>query len=204
MYQNRGKLAEDEQKEFLEHIIKNANQLSHYTQIALDIMFLEANTQNFQAEQVSLDSYVKGWLADARHRLPVSQLHYRNGAGNYPMASIAPPALHKILHILVEFALEESPASEPVSIWLDYDPVHAHIIIQHQAPGLKPEDAAVLFRLMHPRDLSESGRPYLHRMQLYVASLLAERQQGYLTLRGRDNAYFQIDLALPLASNPRS
>jgi hypothetical protein len=51
---------------------------------------------------------------------------------------------------------------------------------------------------MHPRDLSESGRPQLHRMQLYVASLLAERQQGYLTLRGRDDSYYQIDLALPL------
>jgi len=37
-------------------------------------------------------------------------------------------------------------------------------------------------------------------MQLYVASLLAERQRGYLTLRGQENATYEFDLVMPLAA----
>lgn len=66
---------------------------------------------------------------------------------------------------------------------------------------MSQEDAAVLFRLLHPRDLSEVGRPHLHRMQLYVASLLAERQDGYLTLRGQEDEYYELDLAVPIAAD---
>ncbi len=58
----------------------------------------------------------------------------------------------------------------------------------------------MLFQLMNPRDLSEAGRPVLHRMQLYVASLLAERQQGYLALRDQGEQQYQLDLAVPLAA----
>ena len=204
LYHNRGSLSDDEQKEFLEHIIKNANELSRYTQIALDIMYLEANLQSFETEIVYLDRFVKHWLSDALHRFSADRLVYHNGSSNDPLTQISPAALHRILYILVEFALAESPPEGQVDIRLHYDHSQAHIVFHHQAPGLTAAEAAVLFRLMHPRDLSETGRPQLHRMQLYVASLLAERQQGYLTLRGRDDSHYQIDLALPLASEMSS
>ena len=48
------------------------------------------------------------------------------------------------------------------------------------------------------RRLSEAGRPYLHRMQLYVACLLAERQQGYLSLNDQGGQQYQLDLVVPL------
>ena len=63
------------------------------------------------------------------------------------------------------------------------------------------EDVATLFQLMNPRDLSEMARPQLHRMQLYVASLLAERQAGYLTLRDRSNNRYELDLAVTLSTD---
>ncbi|MBN2304885.1 MAG: hypothetical protein JXQ72_10430 [Anaerolineae bacterium] len=195
---NRGKLSDEEQREFLGHIIKNANQLSRYTQIALDIMYLEADLQSFEIQPVFLDRFVRHWLTDAVHRFPADRLLFHNGAPGDPMTQIAPAALHKILYILVEFALTESPPDMPVGIHLNYDAVRAHVTIQHKAPDLSAADAALLFRLMHPRDLSEMGRPHLHRMQLYVASLLAERQQGALTLHGKENHEYHIDLALPL------
>lgn len=200
LYNNREHLADDEQREFLEHIIKNANDLSRYTQIALDIMYLEANMQNFDVQPVLLDRFVTHWMADALHRFPTDRLVYRNGAPDDPMTQIAPAALHKILYILVEFALAESPSDHPVSICLNYDADQAHVVIQHRAPALSAGEAAMLFQLMNPRDLSELGRPHLHRMQLYVASLLAERQQGSLILRGSGDQEYQIDLALPLMS----
>lgn len=199
LYHNRGGLSDDEQKEFLEHIIKNANELTRYTQIAMDIMFLEANTQNFPTEPVRLERFIKQWLSDALHRFPAERLLYQNGAPENRTTNIAPAALHKILYILVEFALAESPPDDRVSIQLNYEGSQAHIVIQHKAPRLSAGDVAVLFQLMHARDLSESGRPQLHRMQLYVASLLARRQSGYLTLRGRDENDYQIDLALPVS-----
>ena len=68
-----------------------------------------------------------------------------------------------------------------------------------QAPGLTESDVALLFQIMQPRDLSETGRPQMHRMQLYVARLLAERQQGNLSLRGQADFVYEIDLSLPLA-----
>ncbi len=203
LYNNRGSLSDEEQTEFLEHIIKNANQLSRYAQIALDIMYLEANQQRFDTEAVFLDRFVKHWLTDALHRFPAEQIIYHNGsASGEPMSLVAPSALHRILYILVEFALAESPSDEHVNIRLDYDELQAHVTVQHRAPDLSEEDATALFRLMHPRDLSESGRPKLHRMQLYVASLLAERQQGHLTLRGEDDRRYWFDLAMPLVLSP--
>lgn len=203
LYNNRGTLSDEEQTEFLEHIIKNANQLSRYAQIALDIMYLEANRQQFDTESVFLDRFVKHWLKDALHRFPAEQIVYHNGAAApEPMSQIAPSALHRILYILVEFALAESPLDEFIDIRLDYDAELAHVMVQHHAPDLSGDDATALFRLMHPRDLSESGRPKLHRMQLYVASLLAERQQGHLTLRGEDDRRYQFDLTMPLALSP--
>jgi K+-sensing histidine kinase KdpD len=147
-----------------------------------------------------LDHFIRHWLQDALHRFSDKQLVYDNGTSQGPMTSIAPAALHKILHILVEFALQESPPDDMVDVSLNYDQSQAHIIVQHKAPGLSPADAANLFRLLQPRDLSESGRPRLHRMQLYVASLLAERQHGFLTLRECENNQYKIDLALPLAA----
>jgi signal transduction histidine kinase len=200
LYHNRGNLSDDEQKEFIEHIIKNASELSRYTQIALDIMFLEANLQKFETEPVYLDRFVKHWLSDALHRFPAQRLIYHNGATSDPMAHIAPAALHRILYILAEFALAESPPNDLVEIHLKFNEKWAHILVQHKAPNLSAEDTALLFQLVQTRDLSEAGRPKLHRMQLYVASLLAQRQQGQLTLRGRDDHQFQIDLSLPLAT----
>jgi signal transduction histidine kinase len=200
LYSSRGKLSDDEQAEFLEHIIQNANDLSRYTQIALDIMYLEANSQNFEAESVFLNRFVKHWLSDALHRFPVERIVFQNGTVTDPLAQVAPSALHRILYILAEFALAESPPDEPVEMRLNYNGAQAHIMIQHYAPGLSATDAAMLFQLMNPRDLSEAGRPLLHRMQLYVACLLAERQQGYLALHDQGEQRYQLDLAIPLAS----
>lgn len=200
LYHNRSNLSEAEQREFLEHIIKNANQLSRYTEIALDIMFLEANMQHFELEPVVLHRFVRHWMTDALHRFSATQLVLQNGANEGPMTNIAPSALHKILHILVEFALAESPPEAEVKIGLRYEGDKAHVLVSHHAPNLSAADAAALFQLMHPRDLSEIGRPPLHRMQMYVASLLAERQQGHLTLRAQDQHSFQIDLALPVVA----
>ncbi len=199
LYNNRGKLDDDEQAEFLEHIIQNANDLSRYTQIAMDIMYLEANAQNFEIEAIFLNRFVKHWLSDALHRFPVERIEFHNGIEGDPMARVAPSALHRILYILAEFALAESPLDEPVGLRLSFDQSQAHIVIQHQAPRLGSDDAKTLFQLMNPRDLSEAGRPVLHRMQLYVASLLAERQQGYLALRDQGERHYELDLAMPLA-----
>lgn len=200
LYQNQGSLSPEEQQEFLGHIIKNANDLSRYTQVALDIMFLEASLKDFETEPVQLDQFVKQWMADALHRFPAERLVFHNGLSSGPIAHISPSALHKILYILVEFALAESPDEDKVEILLKGQEPQAHIVIQHRAPRLAASDVAVLFQLLQPRDLSEVGRPHLHRMQLYVANLLAERQQGYLTMRGREDNIYQIDLALPLSS----
>jgi signal transduction histidine kinase len=198
LYNNRGKLSDAEQAEFLGHIIKNANDLSRYTQIALDIMFLEANLQNFEPESVFLNRFVKQWLSDALHRFPAERIRFQNGIVGDPMATISPSALHRILYILAEFALAESPADKQIEMRLNYDSSQAHIVIQHYAPGLSADDVTKLFQLMNPRDLSDAGRPYLHRMQLYVACLLAERQQGYLALNDQGGQQYQLDLVVPL------
>lgn len=200
LYHNLGNLSTDEQKEFVEHIIKNATQLSRYTQIALDIMYLEANLQDFQVEQVALGNFVKHWLNDALHRFSATRLVYHNSITDNRNTEIAPAALHKILYILVEFALEESALDEPVDIRLVYNSTQAHILIKHRATKLSPAEVEGLFQLMRPRDLSEAGRPQLHRMQLYVANLLARKQQGYLTLRTGEADHYEIDLALPLVA----
>lgn len=199
LYHNSGNLSAEEQTEFLEHIIKNANQLSQYTQIALDIMFLEANLQQLEVETIALDSFFNEWLADAHHRVSKNYLVLKTKTTAQLFARFAPAALHKILHILVEFAMAESPDESAVNLYLTYDTEQAHIVVEHLAPQLTESDAASLFQLMHPRDLSETGRPRLHRMQVYVASLLAQRQQGYLTLHVLPNRWYQIDLTLPLA-----
>ncbi|MCD4686885.1 MAG: hypothetical protein K8S97_13215 [Anaerolineae bacterium] len=161
---NRHMLTEEEQAEFLEHIIKNANQLSRYSQIALDVMYLEANLQNFEMESVALGRFVKHWLRDAAHRLSADQLLFHNGYSEEPVAEISPAALHRILYILVEFALAESPEHEHVTIRLEFDDTAAHVIVNHHAPELDVADIPNLFRLMHPRDLSEQSRPQLHSM----------------------------------------
>jgi signal transduction histidine kinase len=199
LYNNRGSLSEDEQTEFLKHIIQNANDLSRYAQIALDIMYLQADSQDFEAEPVFLSRFVKHWLSDALHRFPVERIVFHNGAAGDLLARVAPSALHRILYILAEFALAESPPEEPVVLCLNYDESQAHIVVQHHAPDLNAADATMLFQLMNPRDLSEAGRPLLHRMQLYVACLLAERQQGFLALRDQGEQRYQLDLAVPLA-----
>ncbi len=72
-------------------------------------------------------------------------------------------------------------------------------MLRHQAPHLTEEEAGRLFALMAPRDLSEERRPQLHRMQFYVASLLAERQDGSLVLRQRPDQSIELDLAMTLA-----
>jgi len=199
LYNNVGTLSGDEQLEFLEHIIKNANDLSRYTQIALDVMYLEAGMQSFETEPVYLKGFVHHWLKDAAHRYPMHQVGFQNGAVNdEPLVRASPAALHRILHILLEFALAETPDDASVNIRLGYNEKQAHVIIQHNAPALSSDDATALFCLMHPRDLSEESRPPLHRMQLYVACLLAERQQGFLTLNHRDNQIYELDLVMPL------
>ncbi|MBN1201221.1 MAG: hypothetical protein JXJ20_05130 [Anaerolineae bacterium] len=199
LYNNQGGLSGDEQKEFAGHIIKNANELSRYTQIALDIMFLEADSQRFESQPVLLGQFVEHWLSDAVHRFPVERLVLHTGVERRLVADVAPGALHKILYILVEFALEESQPEDMIDISVEYEESQAHIIFRHTAPGLSAAEAAVLFQLMRSRDLSESSRPYLHRMQLYVATLLTERQGGCLTLRKCGIQDYELDLVLPLA-----
>ncbi len=201
MYNNRDSLSGEEQEEFLRHIIKNANDLTAYTQIALDILFLEANLQAFEVESASLSSAVQRWLADAKHRLSADRILFQTGPEDAPLVRLAPPALYRVLDILVEFALVESPPDERVLITLTYNAAQAHLVIRHKAPDLSKDDAVMLFQMMHPRDLSESGRPKLHRMQLYVASLLAQRQQGYLALHVLPKSTYEIDLALLLATD---
>ena len=197
-YNNRDTLGREEQAEFLEHIIDNATQLSRYIQIALDVMYLEADLQNFETEVVSLQHFVKHWIADAAYRLSVHQLTFQNGAGGALLAYASPEALHRILYILAEFALAEAPEAEVVRLDLRTDSLYAHVIIAHRAPELRPEDIPNLFRITHPRDLSDVGRPKLHRMQLYVAHLLAERQQGHLSIHERPEQVYELDLAMPL------
>lgn len=194
---NKGTLTSDEQTEFLDHIIKNANELTQYTQIALDIMYLEANLQQFEIEPMVLSQFVGHWMSDACHRFPGGRLIYRDGVAYEPMTQISPSALHRILHILVEFALAESAPPDPVEICLCYSDLTARILIRHNAPHLQVSDAAALFQILTNRDLRHQGRPDLHRMQLYVASLLAERQSGSLTLHALGGDRYQIEVVLP-------
>ncbi|WP_119073014.1 sensor histidine kinase [Aggregatilinea lenta] len=196
---NKGTLSSDEQTEFLDHIIKNANELNQYTQIALDIMYLEANLQQFEIEPMVLSQFVGHWMSDARHRFPGGRLVYHNGVTEEPMTSISPSALHRILHILVEFAMAESAEPDAVELSLFYSESAAHILIKHNAPNLQIADAASLFEILTSRDLRYEGRPYLHRMQLYVANLLAERQNGTLTLQAKGDDRYQLELMLPCA-----
>ena len=190
----------EEQKEFIQHIVKNANDLNRYTQIALDILFLEANIESFDVEPIVLPRFIKSWLSDAWHRFPPNRLVFKNGVEeSKTVANAAAPALHKILHILAEFALEETTPNDQVVIRLEHDQSQAHVVVEYRAPDLDGSSAIMLFRLMHPRDLSQAGRPNLSRMQLYVATLLAERQQGYLTMSGRPDQRYQMHLVLPLA-----
>jgi hypothetical protein len=162
-------------------------------------MYLEANSQSFEVEAVFLHRFVRHWLADAAHRFSSERIVFENGSPDDPLTLVSPSALHRILHILVDFALAESPPDGQVVVSLSYDDSHAHIIIRHHAPALTPPDAALLFEIMNPRDLSETGRPHLHRMQFYVACLLAERQQGHLALRDQGEQHYHLDLAMLLA-----
>jgi len=199
---NIGSLSEDEQREFLGHILKNANDLTQYAQIALDIMFLEASPYHFELEDVFLARFVRHWLHDAMHRFPTNRVKVLNGIESEESEDLrvraSPAALHKILYILLEFALRESPGDGPIQIRLDQHEAEAHIVLRHQAPHLTQEEAGRLFALLAPRDLSEERRPQLHRMQLYVASLLAERQSGSLVLRQRPDRAFELDLTMML------
>ncbi|HML20078.1 MAG TPA: histidine kinase dimerization/phospho-acceptor domain-containing protein [Aggregatilinea sp.] len=197
---NRGTLTADEQTEFLDHIIKNANELNQYTQIALDIMYLEANLQQFEIEPMVLSQFVGHWMSDARHRFPGGRLVYQDGVAEEPITRFSPSALHRILHILVEFAMAESVPPDPVQICLSYSDSMARVLIQHSAPNLPASDAPSLFEILTNRDLRYQGRPYLHRMQLYVASLLAERQNGSLTLHAQGGDRYLIELMLPCAA----
>lgn len=197
---NQESLPDEVQQELLESIIRNANDLSRFTQLALDVMYLEANVESFQTEPVPLEQFVAHWLSDAVHRIPADQLLFHNGVTSPVPARISPSALHRILQILVDFALAESPAGRPVELSLYFNTVRAHIGIRHEAPNLTQEDAAGLFTLFPARDLTEHTRPQFHRVQLYVANLLAERQHGLLTLREGPESTYQLDLALPLES----
>ncbi len=195
---SRDNFSDDEQTEFLGHIIKNANQLNRYAQIALDVMYLEADLQTFETEIVSLGRFINHWLGDASHRLAADRIVLQNGFRQEPYARVAPAAMHRILYILVEFALAESPPDVPVHIQLGFEDDRAHVLIKHRAQGLHTEDIPNLFRLMHPRDLSEEGRPQLHRMQLYVANLLAQRQNAQLSISQGDDDVYAFDLTMPL------
>lgn len=197
--QNRDTLSLDEQTEFLDHIIKNASELNQYTQIALDIMYLEANLQQFELEPVALTPFVMHYLDDARHRFASDRLRFDGEAGAEPMALLSTAALHRILNILVEFALEESTASDPVHLQVRHQPDTTHLFVEHVAPRLTESEVASLFELMSGRDLNCLSRPHLHRMQLYVASLLAERQHGALTFHGIGDCRYCIELILPRA-----
>lgn len=196
-YNHEG-LSAEVQLELLDSIIRNANDLNRFTQLALDVMYLEANVESFETEPVLLEHFVRQWFADALHRLSPEQLQFRNGVSSPSPARIAPSALHRILQILVDFALAESPEGHPVELSLEFNTARAHIRIRHEAPNLSQADAATLFTLFQSRDLSEHSRPLLHRAQLYVANLLAERQNGLLTLLGEPDDAYRLDLALPL------
>ncbi len=201
LYNNRDTISGSEQAEFLGHIIKNANQLSRYAQVALDVMYLEAELKSLETEAVPLGRFVEKWLLDASHRLAADQIVLANGYAVELFAAVSPSAMHRILNILVEFALAESPPDGLVNIKLQNDEALAHIVVEHQALTLHHDDISNLFRLMHPRDLSEQGRPQLHRMQLYVANLLAVRQNGFLTVAKYGENTYAFDLAMPLVPN---
>lgn len=200
---NREALSNEVQQELLDSIIRNANDLSRFTQLALDVMYLEADIESLETEPVALDHFVQQWLNDAMHRIPAGQVLFRNGVSVPLPVRTSPAALHRILQILVDFALAESPTGHPVELSVDFNTVRAHIRIRHEAPHLAPADAAGLFKLFQPRDLSEHARPQFHRIQLYVANLLAERQHGMLTLLSEPDAVYQLDLALPLEISGR-
>lgn len=195
---NRDMLSPQVQSELLDSIVRNASDLNRYTQIALDVLYLESNVETFELEAVALDRFVRQWLADAVHRFPPERIDFQNGTAAAMPARISPAALHRILHILIEFALAESPTGYPVQLSLTFNHAWAHIRIRHKAPNLSHDEVATLFEQFHVRDLSEHTRPKLHRLQLYVANLLAERQHGLLTLREERDAAIQFDLALPL------
>ncbi len=195
---NRDVLSPQVQSELLDSIVRNASDLNRYTQIALDVLYLESNVETFELEAVALDRFVRQWLADAVHRFPSERIDFQNGIAAAIPARISPAALHRILHILMEFALAESPTAHPVQLSLTFNHAWAHIRIRHKAPNLSHDEVATLFEQFHARDLSEHTRPKLHRLQLYVANLLAERQHGLLTLREERDAAIQFDLALPL------
>ncbi len=200
LYNRRDTLESEEQAEFLEYILNSANQLSHHIEIALEVMYLEADLQDFETEVVSLQRIIKHWISDAAHRLSVQQLAFQNGVGHGPLAHASPEALHRILDILVGFALEEAPESDTIHLELSEDGLYAHVLVEHHAPKLHADEIPNLFRIAYPRDLSEAGRPKLHRMRLYVAHLLAERQQGHLTIHERPAQRYALDLAVPLAN----
>ena len=168
------------QLELLDSIIRNANDLNRFTQLALDVMYLEANVESFETEPVLLEHFVRQWFADALHRLSPEQLQFRNGVSSPSPARIAPSALQRIC----KFSLTlrgRKPRKATRSNFRSNLTQRARIFARHEAPTCSA-DAATLFTLFQSRDLSEHSRPLLHPAQLIVAQPACRTPERLLTL----------------------
>lgn len=171
----------DEQKEYAQYIMKNADQMEQYVQTLIDISKAEAG-YSLQRKDVNMKAFLNDLYSQINALASVKQIKINFDEKNLPdTASIDASLMQRALINIVSNAVDYTP--EHGIIWFSISAKDKKIkfTVTDSGKGFSPEELKSATNQFYQGDLSRSSKLH-YGMGLFIADSIAKHHGGTLTV----------------------
>ena len=192
------KLSEKEINEILDILNQNANRMMKQIVELLTVSRIEQNKFLVEKKELSLPDFLHSVLREMRIKdtqHPYT-LHIDSEMDN--KVSLDPDKIHELLVILLDNAMQYSPAGSAIEISASTQHRFLHISVLDRGVGITEEEAVKIFdRFVQTKKRSNRKEQSLG-LGLYIAKKIISAHQGTIYAKPRENGGAVFTFSIPL------
>lgn len=188
----------DEQRMFLQMILRNSAILLRHVNDILDVSKLEAGKMDVTYSQCNLSELVRLTASNFESIMQAKQIKYTVEAPGEISAEVDEEKVQRILMNLLSNAYKFVPESGSVSCKLFKTDGRARIIIQDNGPGIAPEMRKAIFERFHQGDGSVTRKYGGTGLGLSIVKEFTELHRGKVWVTAAEGGGSAFVVEIPL------
>lgn len=172
----------EEQKEYTQYIMKNADQMEQYVQMLIDISKAEAG-YSLQRKDVNIRTFLDELYVQINALASVKQLNIEFNEENLPdTISMDASLMQRAIINVVSNAVDYSPEHGTIWFSVSSEDNKIRFTITDSGNGFSPEDLKNATNQFYQGDFSRSSKLH-YGMGLFIADSIVKQHDGILALR---------------------
>ncbi|MBN1679260.1 MAG: GAF domain-containing sensor histidine kinase [Anaerolineae bacterium] len=173
-------LSEGEQQEMIEEAYRQSRYMLQLIDDLLDVTRIESGKLELKPEPITLPDFLQD--ITARHNKLAASKNTHVTLKPPPGGTITadPVRLRQVLDNLISNAVNFSPSSSQVTVWLDRLPDGWRFNVQDEGPGIRPEDREKLFQDFARLSARPTGGEKSTGLGLAISRRMIEAHGGHI------------------------